>query len=367
MEALRLGNGAITERDGIVVTVQSDGITGVGEASPMAATMSMSEAIGATWDSLKERVIPAVVSMRPKSLDDVCGVLEAVGGDASARAGVESAFYDVEAQRVGMPLARLLGGSRMRIECGLTVGTAPSVSELMAHIERHLADGYKRVTVTVHPGWDIEPLGEIRRAFGDIPLIADANGAYTREHFDHLRRFDEYELLMIVQPLMSHDLEGHAELQALLATPVCLDEGAEDPEAVRRALRIGACRIVKIRTQRVGGPRNAWRIHDLCASAGIPVWVGSKLELGVGSVQAAHLAALPNCRFPSDVQASRRWFVEDVITPPVEVHDGEIQLPLATGLGYRISERAMEKFAVRPEVVVSSPPNSEIRSPISDL
>jgi O-succinylbenzoate synthase len=249
-------------------------------------------------------------------------------------------------------LARLLGGSRTRVDSGLAVGIASTIPELIAMIEPRLADGYKRLKIKVQPGWDLDPLREVRRQFGDIPLMVDANCAYSREHFEHLRRFDEFGMIMIEQPLAKGDLEGHALLQDMIETPVCLDEGAEDPTAVQLAIDIGACRIINIKIQRVGGLRNAVRIHDMCAAAGIPVWAGTMPELGIGGAQTVHLATLPNFRYPTDVQASRRWFVDDVIVPLLEVHDGEIQIPMATGNAYQVAAKVVAKYTVRKEVLV---------------
>jgi O-succinylbenzoate synthase len=352
VEAFRISNGVVAEKDAILVMVDADGLTGVGEASPMAGAFYSPETPEGTWDDLAQRIIPAVVSMRPKSLDDVCGVLEAIGGNPFARAGVETAFWDIEAQRRGQPLARLLGGSRTRVDSGLAVGIASTIPELIAMIEHRLADGYKRLKIKVQPGWDLDPLREVRRQFGDIPLMVDANCAYSREHFEHLRRFDEFGMIMIEQPLAKGDLEGHALLQDMIETPVCLDEGAEDPTAVQLAIDIGACRIINIKIQRVGGLRNAVRIHDMCAAAGIPVWAGTMPELGIGGAQTVHLATLPNFRYPTDVQASRRWFVDDVIVPLLEVHDGEIQIPMATGNAYQVAAKVVAKYTVRKEVLV---------------
>jgi len=351
VEAFRVGNGVIAEKDAILVTVDADGLTGVGEASPMAGACCSPETPERTWNDLAQRIIPAVVSMRPKTLEDVCGVLEAIGGNAFARAGVETAFWDMEAQRRGQPLSRLLGGSRSRVDAGLAVGKAPTIPELLAMIEPRLADGYKQLKIDVQPGWDLEPLRAVRRAFGNIPLMADANCSYSREHLDHLRRFDEFGMSMMEQPLAKDDLEGHALLQTMIDTPVCLDEGAKDPTAVRHAIDIGACRIVNIKIQRVGGLRNAVRIHDMCAAAGVPVWAGTMPELGIGGAQTVHLATLPNFRYPTDVQASRRRFVDDVTVPLLEVHDGEIRLPMATGNAYQVATRVVAKYVVRKEVL----------------
>jgi o-succinylbenzoate synthase len=342
----------VGEKDSILVTVQADGLTGVGEASLPNGSFCSPGNAESIWDDLAQRIVPAIVSMRPRTLEDVCGILEAIDGNCYARAGAESAFWDFEAQRVGVSLARLLGGSRTRVETAFVTGIAETIPDLIAVIEAHLADGYKQIKITVRPGWDLEPLGEVRRRFGNVPLMVDANSAYSREHLSHLRRFDDFALTMIEQPLPPGDLEGLAQLQQLLATPICLDEAVDGVATVQHAIDIGACRVVNIKIQRVGGLRNAVRIHDLCAAAGIPVRCGAMPELGVGSAQSVHLATLPNFRYPAEVQASRRHYVEDVILPLLEVHDGEIQLPLAIGNAYQVADKVVSKFMVRREVVV---------------
>jgi O-succinylbenzoate synthase len=317
----------------------------------MAGSLCSPETPEETWDDLVQRLIPAVISMHPRTLDDVCGLLEAVGGNPFARAGIETAFWDMEAQREGVPLARLLGGVRTRTESGLAVGIADTIPELLATIDRYITEGYKRVKINVRHGWDIKPLTAIRERFGEIPLMVDAECAYTCADYEHLRAFDAFGLVMIEQPLPKTDLEGHARLQSRIDTPLCLDESAEDPLTVQHAIDIGACRIVNIKIQRVGGLRNAVRIHDLCASAGVPVWAGTMPELGIGSAQTLHLATLPNFRFPTDVQSSRRWFLDDLIAPELETHDGEIALPQAAGNAYQVSRRSVEKYTVRKETL----------------
>jgi o-succinylbenzoate synthase len=352
VDALRIGKGVIMEKESILVSVSAEGLTGFGEASPMDGAGCCSEMLERTWNDLVQRIIPAIVSMRPRSLDDVCGVLEAIDGDCFARAGLEAAFWDLEAQRAGVPLGRLLGGSRTHVEVGLSLGMAPTIPDLLRNIECRLADGYRRLKLAVQPGWDLEPLREVRRHFGDIPLMVDGNCSYTPEHLDHLRRFDDFGMLMIEQPFGRDDIEGHALLQGSLATPLCLDESAESTCAVQHAIDAGACRAVTITTQRVSGLRNAVRIHDLCAAAGIAVSAGTMPELGVGSVQAVHLATLANFRQPADVQASSGWLTEDLVAPCLEVHDGEIHIPMAAGTAYQVATDAVAKYAVRSEVVI---------------
>jgi o-succinylbenzoate synthase len=344
--------GVNAAKEGILVVVTAEGVSGVGEASPVEESPSSHSMLERTWGDLVQRIIPALVSMRPKSLNDVCGVLEAIDGDASARAGLEGAFWDLESQRMGVSLANMLGGSRRKIEVCLSVGGAATVSDLLRLVEGRMADGYKRLKVAVQPGWDIEPVRSLRRYFGDIPLVVDGNGSYAREHVDHLRSFDEFELAAIEQPFPAFDIEGLARLQGMLSTPVYIDESAWSPLAVLRAIEIGACRGVVVKIQAVSGLRNAVRIHGVCTDAGIPVCAGTLPELGPGTAQAVHLSTLPGFRLPVEVQSSRRWIENDLVEPRIEVREGEIELPLSHGNAFRLADEVVDRYTVHREVVM---------------
>jgi O-succinylbenzoate synthase len=234
------------------------------------------------------------------------------------------------------------------------MGIYETIDDLLRSIDRHLHLGYKRLKIKIQPGWDRGPLREIRKRFGSMPLMVDANCAYARSDIDHLRTLDEFDLMMIEQPLAREDLDGHAMLQSVLSTPVCLDESAENKDQVAAAIQRGSCRIVNIKIQRVGGLRNARAIHDLCERMGIPVWAGTMPELGIGGAQTLHLATLKNFTFPTDVEASARWFVEDIIEPVIEVRDGTITIPAGTGNCYRLREDVMRKYFVREEQFVAT-------------
>lgn len=349
VEPFRISNGVVEEKDGIIVGVHADGLVGYGEASPMAGSFYSSETPESTWKDLRSKIVPRVLQGRPEGVEGVNKILGQIGGNPFARAGVETAFWDIEGQRTDKPLFRLLGGERGEVECGLAVGIYPTVPELLVAIERHLSDGYRRLKIKIQPGWDIEPLRAIRKQFGDIALMVDANCAYGRTDLDHLTRLDEFGLMMVEQPLMKEDLEGHARLQAVLSTPVCLDESAADFKAVERAIALGSCRIVNIKIQRVGGLLAARNIHDLCRAHGVPVWAGTMPELGIGSAQTVHLATLPNFLYPTDVQPSLRWFVDDCIEPLLEARAGMIRIPAGTGNCYRLDAPKVSKYLVQRE------------------
>jgi O-succinylbenzoate synthase len=347
VEPFRISNGEIGSKDGIVVGVHSDGVVGHGEASPMAGSFYSEDTPESVWEHLVADLLPAVVKESPSTVDEVNAVLDKIPGSPFARAGIETAWWDLEGQKSGRPLHKMLGGTRNRLESGLAVGIYPTLKELRAAVERYMREGYKRIKIKIQPGWDVEPLEMIRKYFSGIPLMVDANCAYRRENIDHLVDLDDFEMMMIEQPLPKDDLEGHALLQSKNKTPVCLDEGAEDISAVRRAIELRACKIVNIKVQRVGGLKKAKEIHDLCAQAGIPVWAGTMPELGIGGVQTLHLATLGNFIYPTDVESSRRWFVDDIVDPLITVDRGVITIPEGNGNGYRLNEKVVQKYKVR--------------------
>ncbi len=350
VEPFKISNGEVSEKDGILVEIASDGLTACGEASPMAGGFYSADTPESVWDDLVHVIIPALLQKKPGSLGELNAFLESTKTSPFARAGIETAFWDLEAQRKQKPLWELLGGQRNVVESGLAVGIYPTLSKLLAAIERYLRDGYKRVKIKIQPGWDVEPLLAVRGEFGRVPLMVDANCAYTRNDIEHLRALDDFELMMIEQPLPQDDLEGHAMLQATMETPICLDESAKDQKTVERAIELKSCRIVNIKIQRVGGLYNGRAIHDLCREAGIPVWGGTMPELGIGGAQTLHLATLPNFIYPTDVEASRRWFQDDIIDPLIEVKDGTIEIPNGSGNCYRLNRKNIGTYRRREEV-----------------
>ena len=349
IEPFRISSGQIAEKDAILVAIQRGGLIGYGESSPMAGSFYSEETPETAWKCLVEQLIPRVLQSKPHSVQEVNACLDAVEGNSFAKAGIETAFWDLEAQEHSVPLAGHLGGARTRVESGLAAGIYLSARELTKTVERFLADGYKRLKIKIKPGWDIEPLTEIRKRFGSILLMVDANCAYTRADLNHLKVLDEFDLMMIEQPLPKDDLEGHAILQQVVRTPVCLDEGAKDVLTVQQAVGLKACQIVNIKIQRVGGLLNAKNMHDLCAQAGIPVWGGTMPELGVGAAQTLHLATLDNFEYPTDVESSKRWFVDDIIDPLIEVHNGYITLPAGVGNCYKVNDGTVRRYKVREE------------------
>jgi o-succinylbenzoate synthase len=350
VEPFRISNGSVSEKDGIIVAITADGVTGYGEASPMSGGFYSEDTPESVWALLTGELIPALCAAPDVTIGSVNRLLDSHKRSPFAGAGIETALWDIEAQKQGKPLCDMLGGKRRPIESGLAVGIYPSIPELLAAIERSMAEGYKRLKIKIQPGWDVEPLTHVRRTFGDVPLMVDANCAYSRGDIDRLRCLDEFGMMMIEQPLHKDDLEGHAALQSVMTTPICLDEGAKDLAAVREAIRLKSCRIVNIKIQRVGGLQNAKAMHDLCADAGIPVWAGTMPELGIGGIQTVHLATLPNFLFPTDVESSHRWFTDDIIRPVIEVRNGIIELADGLGNCHLPDTALMKKFTIDESV-----------------
>ncbi len=346
VEPFRISNGEVSAKDGILVEVRRGGEVGYGEASPMAGSFYSDDTPESVWELLTTSLVPAVLAKSPATVEEVNRLLDEIPGSAFAKAGIETAFWDLAAHESGVPLYQTLGGKQSEVPSGLAVGIYPTIDLLLAAVEKYSAEGYKRLKIKVQPGWDLKPLEAVRKRFGDIGLMVDANCAYTQKDIGHLKNLDEFRLMMLEQPLPRTDLQGHALLQSKIQTPVCLDESAEDLRTVRESIELKACQIINIKIQRVGGLKKAKEIHNYCMAENVPVWAGTMPELGVGGVQTLHLATLPNFTFPTDVESSLRWFVDDIVEPLIEVKKGIIRIPEGSGNCYRINHRAVDKYKV---------------------
>jgi O-succinylbenzoate synthase len=265
------------------------------------------------------------------------------------------AMWDLYARQQGLPLSQVLaaesavpGGARTRIASGVSIGIQDSVEELLDRVAEERAAGYQRVKVKIKPGWDVDVVERIRARFDGLPLMVDANAAYTLADAPHLQALDRFGLLMIEQPLSEDDLRDHATLQRVLRTPVCLDESIEHTRAAEAALALGACQIVNIKPGRVGGHAASVQVHDLCAAQGVPVWHGGMLESGIGRAHNIHLASLPNFTLPGDIAASARYYQPDLIEPPITVEpDGTVAVPQGPGIGVTIVPDRVERATER--------------------
>jgi o-succinylbenzoate synthase len=346
VEPFRISSGAVAEKDGIVVRVETDELVGYGESSPMAGSFYSSDTPESCLRDLRESLVPSVIRKTFESARAASNFVAALPGSNFAKTGLETAFWDIEARRQGKPLYELLGGTAKPVESGLAVGLYDDVADMLRTIEKYLKDGYKRVKIKIERGRDVELIRAVRARFGDIPLFVDANGAYDLSDIDVFRALDEFGLMMFEQPFPGSMLQELAELQCKVRTPVCLDESLETEADVRRAMQLGSMKIANIKIQRVGGFANALSIYEICRESGIPVWVGTMPELGIGQAQGMALSTLDHCAYPTDVEASLRWFRDDIIRPVLEVKDGCLYPPSTPGLGFEIDEEKLKRYAV---------------------
>ena len=339
----------------LLVAVNCDGVNGWAESVAGENPFYSDEWIDSAWATMRSFLAPALLGKTVAQGRDCAALMSQVRGHGMAKAALENAVWDAEARQKKQPLWKLLGGTRREIPCGVSIGIQDSIEQLLDKIETELAAGYRRIKVKIKPGWDINVLERIRSRWPDITLSCDANSAYRIGEIEHLRKLDQFNLLMIEQPLWNDDIYFHARLQKQLRTRICLDESIRNARDAEAALELGACGIINIKVGRVGGFTEAKSIHDVCQSHHVPVWCGGMLESGIGRAHNIALSTLENFRLPGDVSASKRYWKEDIIEPEVEVsRSGMISISDAPGTGYRIREDLIEKLTVRKETLSAS-------------
>lgn len=339
------------EREFILVRIYAEGICGYGEVVADKSPLYSYETTSTAWHILKHFLIPLVFEKYISSPLDFSREAKIYRGHPMAKAGLELALCDLQGKKEEKPLWKLYGGVRTEIPSGVSVGIQDSFPELLERIQSFLQEGYKRIKIKIKPDWDVRACEEIRKRFPDVPLQADANGAYNLEDKEILKKLDEFSLLMLEQPFPPYDLWDHSRLQKEMRTPLCLDESILSVESARKAYEMGSCQIINIKVGRVGGIVEARKIHDYCQERRIPVWCGGMLESGIGRAHNLHLATLPNFKFPNDISASKRYYAEDLIEPPVEISSkGTIMVPESPGIGVSPHERRIKKATLKKEV-----------------
>ncbi|HEY4904591.1 MAG TPA: o-succinylbenzoate synthase [Candidatus Sulfotelmatobacter sp.] len=334
----------------LLVTAHCEGIDGWGECVAGEDPFYSSEWIESAWATIASYLAPAVIGHEIEAAREAPALMRKIRAHRMAKAAIENALWDVEARQKKQPLWKLLGGTRAEVPCGVSIGIQDSVEQLLEKIQIELDSGYRRIKVKIKPGWDVNVLERIRSRWAEITLSCDANSAYTLDQIEHLRSLDQFNLLMIEQPLWDDDIYYHARLQKELRTAICLDESIVNARAAAFAAESGACRIVNVKVGRVGGFTEAKKIHDVCQRHKIPVWCGGMLESGVGRAHNIALSALENFSLPGDVSASKRYWKEDIIDPEVRVSaTGMIAVSNEPGTGYHVKEELIEKLTVRKE------------------
>jgi O-succinylbenzoate synthase len=332
----------------ILVAVSGEGLTGWGECTAHAGPWYSSETVETAWHVLRDFLIPALLGQNLASPAEVVARFARVRGHAMARAGLENAVWDLMARAQELSLAGMLGATRERVPVGVSVGIERTLEELLERVADYVEQGYARVKLKIKPGWDVAVVRAVRERWPDLRLQVDANSAYTLEDAPIFQELDEFDLLLVEQPLHHDDIVDHARLQERLRTPLCLDESIHSPEHARWALDIGACRVINIKVGRVGGLTAVRQIHDLCAARGVPVWCGGMLETNVGRAANVALAALPNFSLPGDISASARYYRQDIAEPNFVLNeDSTLSVPQGAGLGVEVIPERLAAVRLR--------------------
>jgi len=340
--------GKVIEKDIIIVKVHSGDKVGFAESVAMPFPIYNEETTGTVWHMLETYLIPQLLVKEIKEPKDFSELFSYIRRNNMAKAALEMAIWDLYSKQKGQTLSTTLGGKRSEIEVGVSIGIENNIETLLNKVEGFLEDGYKKIKVKIKPGWDIKPLEAIRKKFGEqIPLMADANSCYNLNDLQLLKELDQFNLMMIEQPLAHDDIIDHAKLQETLTTPICLDESIHSVEDARKAIEINACKIINIKVGRVGGLFEAIKMHNLCEENNIPVWCGGMLEAGIGRAHNIAVASLSNFSIPGDTSASSRYFDEDIILPEVTLSKpGIITVPEQPGIGFEVNQEAINQFTV---------------------
>jgi O-succinylbenzoate synthase len=343
VSAFRTSFGVQTARDVLLVVAHtSDGGIGYGECVALADPVYSEEYVEGAAYVLEHYLIPAVMAYDDLTAAKVGELTSAFVGQRMAKAALELAVLDAQLQESGMSLAAYLGGTRNRVNVGVSVGITDTVGELVETVGRYREQGYGRVKLKIEPGFDLEPVAAVREAFGDLPLQVDGNTAYGAKDLAHLAHLDEFGLLLIEQPFEHDALDLHTELARRCGTPICLDETLKSAAVTARAVTSGACSIANIKAARMGGYLEARRTHDVAQALDTPVWCGGMLETGLGRAANLALASLPNFTLPGDISASARYYAED-LTEPFTLVGGQIQVPRGPGLGVTVRTDVLER------------------------
>ncbi len=337
--------GRVTSHETLIIMVRAGHLTGYGESPASAQPRYSEETVETCWYVLKNFLAPALLENAREPSGNI------VRGHNMAKAGLAMALCDLKARRLRKSLASFYGGRRNYIPAGISLGIEKTIEALLNRINNALAEGYRRIKIKIKPGWDIDIVRTIRKTFPKLTLAVDANGAYTIKNVRLFKSLDNYRLLMIEQPLSHDDLVDHARLQKIIKTPICLDESIKCLSDARTALALRSCRIINIKQARVGGPKEAIKIHNLCQRNKIPVWCGGLLETGIGRAHNIALASLPNFKLPNDISASKRYYQQDIIEPPFTLKpNGMIKVPQGIGIGCTVKKSILDQYTLRQEI-----------------
>ena len=346
--------GRTTERRILLARLtDDDGVEGWGECTAGEGPFYSNEWTETAWTTLGEFLAPMMLGKRIDGPSDAFALMRSIRGHRMAKATIETACWDLLAKRAGVPLWKHLGGTRTEISSGVSIGIQDSPEILLEKIRTEVDAGYQRIKIKIKPGWDLKIVERVRKEFPDIRLMGDANSAYRLSDVPLFQRLDEFNLMMLEQPLAHHDIFDHATLQRQIKTPVCLDESIRSAEDATHAIALGSCRIINVKLGRVGGHSEAKRIERVARENEIPIWCGGMLESGIGRAHNIAMSTLSGFTLPGDVSASARYWEEDIIEPPVIVSPrGTIKAPEAPGIGFAINLPRIEALTERKDTFV---------------
>ena len=333
--------------DHILLKASADGLVGWGECAVPTNPYYCEETTETCWHILKDFLVPSVLRRSWAGIEELTACYRNVKRNKFAKAGLEMACWDLLAQAEGQPLHALLGSSRSEILSGVSLGIEEDIGRLFGYIDQFLGEGYRRIKLKIAPGKDIKVVSQVRQRYPDLPLMVDANSAYRLSDLPALKLLDDFDLMMIEQPLAHDDIIDHVNLQAALQTPVCLDESIHSVEDARKALELGSCRIINIKVSRLGGLLEAKRVHDFCYARGIPVWCGGMHEYGIGRAANVAVSSLPGFSIPGDVSGSDKYYAQDIVEPPIRALNGAVAVPQDPGLGYMSNEERIQHHTIR--------------------
>jgi o-succinylbenzoate synthase len=339
--------GTFTNKDFLLLEAKDqDGTIGWGESVAFHSPWYNEETLQTNWHMLEDFLIPLILNKEINHPNEVSEIFAPIRKNNMAKSTIEGAVWDIYTQQTNQSLASALGGTKDKIEVGISIGIQKSIEDLVVLVDEYVKEGYKRIKVKIKPGWDVEVMRTLRENFPNVAIMADANSAYRLEEAELLKQLDEFDLTMIEQPLASDDIIDHSHLQKMLNTPICLDESIHSVEDARKAVELGSTKIINIKIGRVGGLTEAKKIHDYCEANGIPVWCGGMLESGIGRAHNVALTTLSNFILPGDTASSNRYWEKDIILPEVVAVNGYIEVPQTAGIGYEVDREAVESFTV---------------------
>ncbi len=346
------GCGIISDRNLLIIELHAEGLIGWGECSANIDPHYNPETIMGCRHIILDFLLPNILGKDVETVEDFVECMNGVVGNHMAKSALELAFWDLLSQQKNTPVYKLLGGERSEVDAGVSVGLFDSIEATLDEAEMQLSKGFQRLKIKIKPGRELELMSAARKRFGSLPMMADANSSYSIEKADLLRALDSLDLTQVEQPLEHDDIFDHAKLQAMIDTPICLDESIIHARAAKQAIEFGSCKIINVKISRVGGLCEGKKIHDLCVQNGIGLWCGSMLECGVGMMYNIFYSSLPGVNYPGDIQESCHYMSDDIVVPLIPISErGTFKVPETPGLGVEIDMDKLRYYLVSTTVV----------------